>query len=242
MTNKYATTLERVFEEFTKEEVSAVYLTGSNLNNLTVSDSDVDVYVVLEMSFVDFFRGERKTGEKVSEDLDFKFVDKYTFVKSLEKANPNNLEMLFKKPLYVSESFKKVSDFMYGNREQLFFMNERRMYSASYHLMENCVRDMKKLPLGEESNYRLGKLACQFLKNYFRLVGFGNTFLDALVFFEGEKRECLLDYKLNFGSKNLDEVLEDFKQKLEETEQLKVEKSDVLLNTELLEKLANKLK
>lgn len=47
---KLQETLKKLFEEVKKEEVMAVYVSGSYLNNLMVETSDIDLFVVLKQN------------------------------------------------------------------------------------------------------------------------------------------------------------------------------------------------
>ena len=64
---KVTKALNEVFVTFKKSEVAAVYLTGSMLNNLNGSTSDVDLYVVLRQSKLNLVNSSLKSGQHTGE-------------------------------------------------------------------------------------------------------------------------------------------------------------------------------
>lgn len=159
--NELKSALENVFAKYPKEKVSAVYVTGSQLNNLTNENSDVDLYVVLKQSKKNAVLGNL-VSKQISGEDDFKVMEEYRLLQLLYKVNPTMLELFHERPVYVSEEFRSASEWLYENRNNLHKMNQRRYFSSSYHMAENNLRKCKRGKLEGKQ----GKAYVQIRKGY----------------------------------------------------------------------------
>lgn len=183
--------LNEVFEVYSTEEVAAVYLTGSRLNNLHTELSDVDLYVLLHQDKESLWLS-KPVSRSTSGEFDFKVMEVGHFARLLMKMNPNLLEMLQFEPLYCSELFSELANFLFENRDNLLNMNRGRFFSGAYHLTNNNVRDLKNGKLSGKQ----GKAFVQGKKAYLQLLDAseGNVLFNS-VYFTGDLKDELMEVK-----------------------------------------------
>lgn len=242
MTNKLNEALNEVFSEFTKDEVEAVYLTGSMLNNLETPTSDVDFYVVLKQNKLNLVL-ENLVSKQLHGEHDFKCMESYKFVQLLWKSNPSVLEMVYKYPVYVSDSFKPVADLLFKRRESVVNLNARRYYSSSYHLLKNNYNKLKN-GTGKVRTGAAGKEAMNFYKAYHQMKAHAEGVnCEQFVRTTGEHREYLMKLKLrpSFDPEETQALLEDMKSKLDELEEVKEAHKEDEFNGEFLNELVDLL-
>lgn len=236
--------IENVFKFYSKKEVEAIYLTGSALNNLMVEGSDIDLYVILKQSKLSLVMCELISGQEHSEEQDFKFMESFKFIQLLAKTNPNALELLFKKPIYVSESFKEVSEYLYEHKLEIVGINKERYFTSGYSMMKNNYNKLKN-GSGRVLIGKAGKEVLNFYKAYYQLKAYheGKELLPYIVF-EGELKKELLDYKKieSYSEEARKLVLSKMEKLLLEIEKLKTEYIGIPIKTEIIEKIAGKLK
>lgn len=242
MTNNYNKELNEVFDKFNKEDVLAVYLTGSHLNNLAVETSDVDLYVVLRQNKKNLVFGQFKSGQEHGEN-DFKYMESYKFVQLLYKTNPNMLELLFKYPLYVHDDFKKMADFLFENKNNVVKMNQERYYSSCYHMLKNNYNKLKN-DSGKVLKNQAGKEVMNFYKVYFQATSCDNNKdLTEFVVLSGDLKEQLMNYKLKKSYTTSEKLLELSKMEncLKELEMLKNKYKGSKVNELFFEQMVNLL-
>lgn len=227
--------LEEVFERF-GENVYAVYLGGSHLNNLNYEGSDVDLTVVLKTNKQDLVFGNFQSGHNHGEN-DYKYVDTYKFAQLMYKTNPNFLELVFKKPLYVAKEYEPVANFLYEKRNELVKMNSSRQYSSSYHMMENNLREFKK-DFAKGRMDKLGKKVTQFYKAYYQLKAVhANKELTPFVRLEGELQQELFAYKMmtDFTQEQAETMVQQMEEKAKEASDLNQGNKNAPFNQELFD-------
>lgn len=240
--NTLENTLNEVFNKFGKDRISAVYLTGSRLNNLFTAESDYDLYVVLKQSKENLVFGVYESGQLTGEH-DFKYMESYKFLQLIFKSNPNMTEMFTKGPLYVSEEFAELASYLYAHSEDLAYINPRRYFSGGYHLLKNNYNKLKN-GSGKVAKARAGKEVANFYKTYYQLVALANKEdFKETVFLTGERREFLLNLKKveTFTAEERAELLEDMENKLDELLLIKEKFTDVDMNKEVVSALINLL-
>lgn len=191
----YEEAVSGALADFDKDEVLAIYLTGSRLNNLHTEDSDVDLYVILKQNKRNLVLGNLKSKEKVG-DKNYKAMELAKFFQLLYKTNPNLLEIIFKRPLYASDEYKELGDFIYDNRVEIVSMNTSRYFSSAYHMAKNNYNKVKN-GTGKVAQGRAGKELVNFYKAYFQADTFHSNRenLEEAIIFKGAKRQKLLDIK-----------------------------------------------
>lgn len=234
--------LNSVFEKFNKDVVEAVYLTGSNLNNLDTATSDVDFYVVLKQNKKNLVF-ESLVSKQEHGEHDFKYMESYKFVQLLCKTNPNMLEMVYKYPVYVSESFRPVADLLFERREDVVNLNLSRYYSSSFHLLKNNYNKLKN-GSGKVLTGRAGKEVMNFYKTYYQVKAHAEgRNCEPFVITTGDHREFLLSLKkrTTFSTTETLNLLKDMKQKLDELEKVKNNYKKYTLDEEFMLKLVELL-
>lgn len=236
--NRVNEALDKAFETIDRDKVDAVYLFGSTLSNLATKDSDVDLCLVMKQDKRNLVFESLKSGQTHGED-DVRFMESYKFLQLLTKTNPSMLEMSFKRPLYVSDSFKPFADFLYENRTKLVSLNKARYFSGSFHMLKNNYNKIKN-QTGKAGLGRPGKEVVNFYKGYYQAMANDNgTFNDSYVTFTGELRDKLMDYKSKnkYNEMELKTLLLDMETKLSELEELKGKYKDYKQNDELFTSL-----
>lgn len=242
MKEKVNEALNKVFEKFNKEEVAAVYLTGSCLNNLQTPTSDVDLYVLLHTRKKDLVFGKLRSGQDHGE-YDFKYMDTYKFVQMLVKTNPNLLELVFKKPLYCSEQYRPLAEFLYTNKNSVVTLNKRRYFSSSYHMLRNNYNKLKN-GTGKVLRNRAGKEVMNFFKAYNQAVAVHKgKDLTPYVRLEGYLQEVLMKDKLvdEYSEKETEYLLLNMESCLSELDELRKEYDEVEMNQEFVDALVELL-
>ena len=207
MTNNYNKELNEVFDKYNKEDVLAVYLTGSHLNNLVVETSDVDLYVVLKQNKKNLVFGQFTSGQEHGEN-DYKFMESYKFVQLLYKTNPNMLELVFEYPVYVNDKFKPLADFLYENKNKVVKMNQERYYSSCYHMLKNNYNKLKNGTGKFALNYA-GKEVMNFYKVYYQAKACSKDLdLSKFVRVSGDLQQKLINYKLKKSYSEYERQLE----------------------------------
>lgn len=242
MENKLNKALNEVFTKFNKDEVLAIYLTGSQLNNLETPSSDVDLYVVIKQNKKNLVF-ESLVSKQLHGEYDFKYMESYKFVQLLCKTNPNMLEMVYKYPLYVDDSFKSVADLLFERRNEVVTLNLRRYYSGSFHLLKNNYNKLKN-GTGKVLTGRAGKEVMNFYKTYYQVKAhFMNHDCTPYVLTSGEHRKYLMDLKLrtSFNEEETKDLLLDMEGKLAELEEIKNSYNNVGLNEKFMLELVDLL-
>lgn len=237
MTNtKLNEAMKAVFTKWNEEEVAAVYLTGSSLNNLTTPESDVDLYVLLKQSKHNAVFGNLVSGQLTGEH-DFKYMETYKFVQLMAKMNPTVTELVFKKPLFVSSEFEPMANYLYENRMNLFMLNPRRYFSSAYHMMENNLKEVKKAngksPVGKK------------LVNFFRVYNQATATAKGqdptpLVSVNGDYKDFLMDLKVLdvLTESELENMVTKMENALSELNEARMKFDDMKeLNSEMVEVL-----
>lgn len=239
---KLQETLKKLFEEVKKEEVMAVYVSGSYLNNLMVETSDIDLFVVLKQNKYNLVMSQFHSGQKHGE-YDYKYMESYKFVQMLVKTNPNMLELVFKYPVYVSESFKPLADFLYENRNEVVRVNLERYYSSSYHMLKNNYNKLKN-GTGKVLRNQAGKESMNFYKTYHQVKGFSQgKDMQEFVELSGDLREFLLETKLkqSYTEQEKKQELKKMEECLEELKELSEKHVGVQMNFELVDEMVELL-
>ena len=232
---KVTKALNEVFVTFKKSEVAAVYLTGSMLNTLNGSTSDVDLYVVLRQSKLNLVNSSLKSGQHTGEN-DYKYMETYKFASSLLKTNPTTLEMVYNEPLYVSDEFKPMADFLFENKDKIVTLNLKRYYSSSYHMLANNMRSLTKDP----SNPKFNKFVMNFYKGYMQATATNRgDELSNYVKFTGKKQAKLLSLKhmKHLNESELEDLVKEMNEMLDELKELKEKYTNVKVNQELLDQM-----
>lgn len=239
---KLQETLKKLFEEVKKEEVMAVYVSGSYLNNLMVETSDIDLFVVLKQNKYNLVMSQFHSGQNHGE-YDYKYMESYKFVQMLVKTNPNMLELVFKYPVYVSESFKPLADFLYENRNEVVRVNLERYYSSSYHMLKNNYNKLKN-GTGKVLRNQAGKESMNFYKTYHQVKGFSQgKDMQEFVELSGDLRESLLETKLkqSYTEQEKEQELKKMEKCLEELKDLSEKHVGVQMNFELVDEMVELL-
>lgn len=239
---KLQETLKKLFEEVKKEEVMAVYVSGSYLNNLMVETSDIDLFVVLKQNKYNLVMSQFHSGQNHGE-YDYKYMESYKFVQMLVKTNPNMLELVFKYPVYVSESFKPLADFLYENRNEVVRVNLERYYSSSYHMLKNNYNKLKN-GTGKVLRNQAGKESMNFYKTYHQVKGFSQgKDMQEFVELSGDLREFLLETKLkqSYTEQEKKQELKKMEECLEELKELSEKHVGVQMNFELVDEMVELL-
>lgn len=235
--------IENVFKFYSKEDVEAIYLTGSALNNLMVEGSDIDLYVVLKQNKLNLIMCELLSGQEHGEEQDFKYMESFKFLQLLAKTNPNALELLFKKPIYVSESFKKVSEYLYEHKLEVIAINKERYFSSGYSMMKTNFTKLLN-GSGRVATGKAGKEVLNFYKTYYQLKAYheGKS-LEKFVVFEGTLKEELLEYKTTKAYSKVEKeiLLEKMEKELSEIEKIKEEYIGKPFEISILSKVVEKL-
>lgn len=240
MENKLNKALDDVFNRYSKNEVMAVYVSGSYLNNLMTDTSDIDLYVVLEQSKRSLVFGQFKSGQEHGEN-DFKFMESYKFVQLLYKTNPNMLELVFEYPVYVNTNFKPLADFLYENRNNLVKMNKERYYSSCYHMLKNNYNKLKN-GSGKVLKNQAGKEVMNFYKVYYQAKACSeNLDLKPFVRLNGELKNTLMNLKLtkSYSEKEAENELENMRVCLKELEVLKNKYEKEPVDEKLFDEMLN---
>lgn len=161
---KLSDELLNYFQDQLPTRVLAVYLSGSQLNNLADEDSDTDYYVVTEPEFDSLIFNQRK-GKQNHGEIDFKQVDLFQFVNSIYKSNPNVLELFYKEPLYADDLFSTMRDFLLKHRDDLLKLNPDHWQKACLGQMKHSYLNVNKNQ-GATAQGHIGKDVVQFLKSY----------------------------------------------------------------------------
>lgn len=131
--------LAEIKEDFGKNIV--VYLTGSTLLGLSNINSDRDYYIFKIAKKEDIFTKNLTQGKTVSgknwEGKLFYSVQLYNLVK---KVNPNVIEFFYKEPLYVAESLKPLSQYLYTNRMKLIKVDANNYIKSSLGMMVQTAK------------------------------------------------------------------------------------------------------
>lgn len=239
---KLQETLKKLFEDVKKEEVMAVYVSGSYLNNLMVETSDIDLFVVLKQNKYNLVMSQFHSGQNHGE-YDYKYMESYKFVQMLVKTNPNMLELVFKYPVYVSESFKPLADFLYENRNEVVRVNLERYYSSSYHMLKNNYNKLKN-GTGKVLRNQAGKESMNFYKTYHQVKGFSQgKDMQEFVELSGDLREFLLETKLkqSYTEQEKKQELKKMEECLEELKELSEKHVGVQMNFELVDEMVELL-
>lgn len=239
---KLQETLKKLFEDVKKEEVMAVYVSGSYLNNLMVETSDIDLFVVLKQNKYNLVMSQFHSGQNHGE-YDYKYMESYKFVQMLVKTNPNMLELVFKYPVYVSESFKPLADFLYENRNEVVRVNLERYYSSSYHMLKNNYNKLKN-GTGKVLRNQAGKESMNFYKTYHQVKGFSQgKDMQEFVELSGDLRETLLETKLkqSYTEQEKKQELKKMEKCLEELKELSEKHVGVQMNFELVDEMVELL-
>lgn len=178
-----------LMKDKTSTEILAVYLTGSHLNNLNNENSDVDYFIIRKPTFEEVVSGNYSGGE-LSDGMDAKVYNLFHFVNLMKKSNPNLLEVLFKYPLYTSDSYKPLADQLYNNRDSIIKMNVDHLIASCLGMM---IQNIKRLKEGSSKN---GKVLVNFYKAFYQIDALaGNRSLEDVVVFKDEIKNVLMAYK-----------------------------------------------
>lgn len=242
MDKKIARAVTDVFDDFDEGQVMAIYLTGSQLNNLQTEESDVDLYVILKHTKRNMVLGTLRSGEKTGEK-NYKYMDSVKFLQLLYKTNPNLLEIIYKKPLYVHHEYKNVAEFIYENKEEIVRMNVSRYFSSSYHMAKNNYKKLLN-NTGKVAKGETGKEVLNFYKAYYQADAFyKNEDLTGFIIYEGKLRDAMMKIK-KIGvlpEKNRINELSMMEACLNRMEKFKDEHSETKQNFEIFDKLINKI-
>jgi Predicted nucleotidyltransferase len=106
--------IEAVRTECANTTVHAIYLLGSQLNGLAVSDTDYDVVVILAPTEKSILTGQHYASQVDLEQdgvaIDAKVYDTLKLVDMYIKTNPNIVELFYREPVYTSPEFAPVAD------------------------------------------------------------------------------------------------------------------------------------
>lgn len=195
-----------------KDSFCAVYMRGSQLYNLNHAESDIDVIVVVDTQLITVLNsgGYSRDYKFPGESWEYKLVDEYSFIKQVLKGNFMFLEALTRRPLAVSPKFEAMANFVYENRQDLFFLNPVGTFNslignskAIIKKLEKDLSDEDKLLVGTEfpgkqlQNVERSLLQFKALRDYYELKteeAFDN--LMEYVSFHGEVRDYLLSLKV----------------------------------------------
>lgn len=176
-------------------------------------------------------------------EYDYKYMESYKFVQMLVKTNPNMLELVFKYPVYVSESFKPLADFLYENRNEVVRVNLERYYSSSYHMLKNNYNKLKN-GTGKVLRNQAGKESMNFYKTYHQVKGFSQgKDMQEFVELSGDLREFLLETKLkqSYTEQEKKQELKKMEECLEELKELSEKHVGVQMNFELVDEMVELL-
>lgn len=235
--------IENVFKFYSKEDVEAIYLTGSALNNLMVEGSDIDLYVVLKQNKLNLIMCELLSGQEHSEEQDFKYMESFKFLQLLAKTNPNALEILFKKPVYVSKGFSEISEYLYEHKLEVIAINKERYFTSGYSMMRNNYTKLKN-GSGRVATGKAGKEVLNFYKAYYQLKAYHEgIYLEPFVVFEGELKKELLGYKVTkyYSESELKTLLSEMEHKLLEIEKIKKIYSTCEIEMDIFSEIVEKL-
>ncbi|ATU69513.1 hypothetical protein CT113_03820 [Levilactobacillus brevis] len=157
-------TLEYMREK-TDEPILAVYLTGSYLNNLNVTGSDLDYYVVTFPPFEKLIFNRNEKVKQVNGDVDFKVMDLFHFISLVFKANPNVIELFYREPLYVNATYQTLGEWLKNNRKELPMLNSSGWERACIGLMIHSYQTFKRNKAYQGSGSD-GKEAVNFFKAF----------------------------------------------------------------------------
>lgn len=193
------------------ESLCAVYLRGSQMNNLAHEKSDVDLLVVVDTQLRKVLNsgGFSRDYKGTEGNWEYKLVDEYSFVTQVLKGNFMFLETLTCRPLYEAAKFSQMSNFLFDNQRDLFTVNPSGTFNS---LLGNARSNVKRLqretdlpndlmvgtPFQGKLFLNVNKSLLQFeaLQSYAKNKS-PKTFNELLtyVFFEGQKREDLMRLK-----------------------------------------------
>lgn len=233
--------LEKAYELFGKENIGFIYLTGSHLNNLHTKESDVDLFIILKPTKKDVVTNNFVAGSLTnSNGDDFRYMDSNRFTHLLIQTNPNMLELLFRKPLYVDEKFKTFTEFLYENRNELLLLNKERLYSKTYHMIRQNLVKLEN-STGKVASGKSGRELLHFYRVYYQYLVFEQG-MEHMVYLaeDSEERKFLMHLKTEVFELTEQErtfYLQDMREKVEELFVLKEKMVGFPLNEVLTEQL-----
>lgn len=148
--------LKAASEELDKShKVAAVFMSGSRLNNLDSIYSDFDVYVLVQSSKTDILsnqifskKAELRAGavyDKINNEVlsdipvDATIWDQRQLFKLINKSNPNVLEILSSKPIYLSSKYGNLYKTLTNpaNQHYLREANPKALFAAVGGMLNN---------------------------------------------------------------------------------------------------------
>lgn len=106
--------IEAVRMEYADTKVHAIYLSGSHLNGLAVSNTDYDVMVILAPTEQAILTGKHYAGQVDLEQdgvaIDAKVYDTLKLVDMYINTNPNIVELFYREPIYTSPEFAPIAE------------------------------------------------------------------------------------------------------------------------------------
>lgn len=194
-------TIEYIKEVY-GDRLLAIYKRGSSLYNLTLNSSDIDLFVIVRTHKFDLlqntFHSESIKFEEL--DIDAIVVDEYKLAKMIEKGTVNSVEVFFEDPVYLSEDYRLMAEFLKENVINLLLSHPQELFGGLYGYFRSYYIDGLHVNVGDSFN---GKRFAMMLKSKNLVVsiihsGHDRSSIREAIIPEEEFREYLLSIKKLF--------------------------------------------
>lgn len=131
-------------KELSESNVLAIYLSGSHLNNTYTDDSDYDYLVITQPKLEDILSNNKTKSLHTRVDGDdVTYIDLLKFTRMITKCVPNTVELFYKYPVYCSEYYTKMADWLFDNQEALPNINPVGFVKSCQGLFKNSLDKIK---------------------------------------------------------------------------------------------------
>lgn len=172
-----------------------IYLRGSHLQNLVTANSDIDFHVVVKTDIQVLMENRKFNQDVHSDDWEYKVSDEYSFIAQVIKGSRTVIELFIEKPIFVSEEWGPMNDFLFNNFFDLIQINPRTTLNSFAGVILSDLKVMDKLFV-DSSNTK--KIPGKHLASLLRMVNQGQK---TLSFYELDtpftRKELIESIKLN---------------------------------------------
>lgn len=131
-------------KELSEAKALAIYLSGSHLNNTYTDDSDYDYLVITQPKLADVISNNKINSPHIRVDGDdVTYIDLFKFTRMITKCVPNTVELFYKYPVYCSNQYSDMANWLFDNRESLPYINPIGFLKSCQGLFKSSLSRIK---------------------------------------------------------------------------------------------------
>jgi len=131
-------------KELFESKVLAIYLSGSHLNNTYTDDSDYDYLVITQPKLEDVISNNKVKSPHIRVDGDdVTYIDLFKFTRMIIKCVPNTVELFYKYPVYCSNQYSDMANWLFDNRGSIPYINPMGLLKSCQGMFKSSLSKIK---------------------------------------------------------------------------------------------------